>query len=639
MAKKAYIGVNRKARGVKRIYVGVDGVAHEVYKGYIGDEQGKARLFWEKDRVNHYLRLNFEHDETGTFEFGFADIGLTVRYVLEQWLLVFEGYRDPDIVKQMRDNIADIMGWVRRHTPDNAYVAITTGWQPPSSGIRGGRFTLRVAYTATEDIERTVTGSSVVEGYKHYIFNTSGARTWSYWNIGITRSGIEYPVNVNPSTISLDIDTIGLKYENNNKTSFTCTNFGIYFTEYDVQVGSPLLYWKYQHDKTDTIRDVLLVCGIGTNNYYTFNGSQAIRLPTWIYPYLYATTTISFAINGTVQLAVDTSQDPNRVRPTRFFVTNNADGLYFVEDDIIPTDEEGQPIPGEDPIPALSLMFNNNAGQGSTVIKSQVRQGEIGDYFFVNSVHGGVITFYGSFEVEIDYEGFWNLMRNAVDSTTATSNLSANAIELGFDKYSSLYSASGAVTEIRVTRKPIDFSHFIFWTEFYHVPDGLNIQYNKIVSNDYDDFAEYLGTDKTLIYTYTSGDNPVWMINTRNFSNYAKVWIRSPGGTTKSRIYIPINHLDFDVQSLSDGPYMRISARAYNGSSSTRLLFGMAYIENGALISTGYYHDADLINQTRKYHAHENWGKVDYIWFEDTTDNRVLMISTVKIGKNWDEVQ
>lgn len=46
MAKKAYIGVDGKARKIKTGYIGVGGVACKIKKAYIGDTNGKARLCW-----------------------------------------------------------------------------------------------------------------------------------------------------------------------------------------------------------------------------------------------------------------------------------------------------------------------------------------------------------------------------------------------------------------------------------------------------------------------------------------------------------------------------------------------------------------------------------------------------------------
>jgi hypothetical protein len=46
MGKGMYIGVDSKARKVKKMYVGVDGKARKVKKVYVGDANGKARLCW-----------------------------------------------------------------------------------------------------------------------------------------------------------------------------------------------------------------------------------------------------------------------------------------------------------------------------------------------------------------------------------------------------------------------------------------------------------------------------------------------------------------------------------------------------------------------------------------------------------------
>lgn len=42
-----YLGVDGKARKVKKIFYGIDGKARKVRKGYIGDENGKAQLWFE----------------------------------------------------------------------------------------------------------------------------------------------------------------------------------------------------------------------------------------------------------------------------------------------------------------------------------------------------------------------------------------------------------------------------------------------------------------------------------------------------------------------------------------------------------------------------------------------------------------
>lgn len=46
MGKGMYLGVDSKARKVKKMYLGVDGKARKIKKVYIGDADGKARLCW-----------------------------------------------------------------------------------------------------------------------------------------------------------------------------------------------------------------------------------------------------------------------------------------------------------------------------------------------------------------------------------------------------------------------------------------------------------------------------------------------------------------------------------------------------------------------------------------------------------------
>jgi hypothetical protein len=46
MANGIYISPDGKARKVKSCFIGINGVAHEIVKAYIGDENGVARLCW-----------------------------------------------------------------------------------------------------------------------------------------------------------------------------------------------------------------------------------------------------------------------------------------------------------------------------------------------------------------------------------------------------------------------------------------------------------------------------------------------------------------------------------------------------------------------------------------------------------------
>ena len=53
MAKAVYVGVDSKARKMKKAYVGIDGKARKVKKMYIGDSSGKARLCYSAELDRH----------------------------------------------------------------------------------------------------------------------------------------------------------------------------------------------------------------------------------------------------------------------------------------------------------------------------------------------------------------------------------------------------------------------------------------------------------------------------------------------------------------------------------------------------------------------------------------------------------
>lgn len=61
MAKEIYVGVNDKARKVKKAYVGIDGVAHKVLKVYVGDGNNKARLCWVSECQHPSLSNNLNY--------------------------------------------------------------------------------------------------------------------------------------------------------------------------------------------------------------------------------------------------------------------------------------------------------------------------------------------------------------------------------------------------------------------------------------------------------------------------------------------------------------------------------------------------------------------------------------------------
>ena len=66
MSKNLFVGVDGKARKAKEFYVGVNGKARKIVKAYIGDENGKARPFWEKETIPITDSLEFVSNNSFT---------------------------------------------------------------------------------------------------------------------------------------------------------------------------------------------------------------------------------------------------------------------------------------------------------------------------------------------------------------------------------------------------------------------------------------------------------------------------------------------------------------------------------------------------------------------------------------------
>ena len=70
MSKNLFVGVDEKARKAKEFYVGVNGKARRIVKAYIGDENGKARPFWEKESNIAENSLEFVGDDSFSIKAG-----------------------------------------------------------------------------------------------------------------------------------------------------------------------------------------------------------------------------------------------------------------------------------------------------------------------------------------------------------------------------------------------------------------------------------------------------------------------------------------------------------------------------------------------------------------------------------------
>ena len=617
MAKKVYIGVNRKARNVKRILVGDEnGVAREVIKGYIGDENGKARLFWQYDKFQHLLKQNYEHDETGRFTFGLADVASTVRYALEQMLLKYEGSVYPVFIEQTKAHFNEIVAWCVRHVPEGAQLVVQALTGYSSSAVDGTAwFEIYLNWLENPTLERTVTGSDVVNGYKAYYY-TDEPVSWSRINFTIRTTGPQFPSDpvspgVAPTSLTQQFNFIGTMSGNANNIRPTwVSNFGCYFTEYELpqsefypKYQDYLLYWDFTltGNKIDYNRNIWLM----TENTIQTNpltGQKyilsTITLPAWLGTHLFADLEFELWLGGTLSLHNTYNEQTERFtyydttlftyRERYFFdVKRNADNKAYGVWRWFQTDLEPESYEWED--------------------------------------HG-----IGKFTFNVTYEG--KVENDSIDYNYGIST--ANEIQIGWDRSAYQYPFSLQVYAIGVKRTSINPADLYFYARyrFQHSPEGTDIQYNKIVSESMADFTEYLGTNKTFILTYqeSTAGQVTWQVDNRNFGGYARTYIRSPGTNGHmSRIYVPVNHI-----ASANGKYMRVSARTY--SYTTYLEFGVAYIDGDSLVEETIA-PCSLTTSLEKFYGQITSPTVDYMWFEDNGDGRTIMISTVKISDTEDE--
>ena len=81
MAKGIYVGVESKARKVKKFYIGVDGKARKVKKGYVG-VNGVARLFYSAETLVPFTTCPYSDviNEMPTNEYGTWKISAWSKY-------------------------------------------------------------------------------------------------------------------------------------------------------------------------------------------------------------------------------------------------------------------------------------------------------------------------------------------------------------------------------------------------------------------------------------------------------------------------------------------------------------------------------------------------------------------------------
>ena len=612
MAKKAYVGVLDKARDVRHIYVGVDDVARRVWRGYIGDENKNPRMFWDTDRVNNFLKLNFEDDSIGTHTYTLADAGLTVRYAIEQYILMNEGSIYPVHIANLKHDMSNIMAWTRRHVPESALCVIEAATGFSSTSVDDVAWpTIQVnVIDSGYSPEVTITSEGIENGYRWLNYNAASA-TWKRYVIQVRETGTQYPTQyqtVSPNYYNF-IGSRGSAPSNSNNMGIVC-NLGVYFTEYTVPATAYqncLLYWDFSltGTKVDYNRNIYLTSD-GNIQEDPNTGAKwlttVVYLPRWTGQHLFADIEYRIETTGVLSLERTVNQQTGVVTYYDTYLLNYAYGYYF---DVV--------------------RSQDNKAYGSWRMQYASMTSEEEEW----EDHAmPVITF------TVSYEG--KILGDTVDfNYTPINSANQQIVQIGYNIGTNPKSFSFKVWRITVKRTPINPTDLYFYSKYLlqHSPIDTNIQSNRIISTDPADFVEYFGTNKSFVLAggTEAENNYIWSIDTRNFGGYARQYIRSPSNNYYSKLYFPIHSIEN-----ASGKYIRFSARTYSGTSSFDA--GVAYVDGNNLVeeSCGV---GTLYAQLEKFGGRISSNRVDYIWIEHWggSGNPTVMVSTIKISDTSEE--
>lgn len=613
MAKELYPSVNGVSKKTKEWYCSINGFSRRVKAAYCS-ENGVSKLFYSRG-ANRLLKQNYEHEETGQYTFGLADVASTVRYALEQMLLKYEGSVYPVFIEQTKAHFNEIVAWCVRHVPEGAQLVVqaTTGYS--SSAVDGTAwFEIYLNWFENPTLERTVTGSDVVNGYKAYYY-TDNPVSWNRINFSIRTTGPQFPRDpVSPSTIGTSrtqyFNFIGTRSDaSNNLRPTWVSNIGCYFTEYELpqsefypKYQDYLLYWDFTltGNKIDYNRNIWLMTE-NTIQTDPLTGQKyilsTITLPAWLGTHLFADLEIELWLGGTLSLHNTYNEQTEKFTYYDTTLFTYRERYYF----------------------DVKRNEDNKAYGAWRWFQTDLEE-----------THEWEDHGIGKFTFNVTYEG--KVENDSIDYNYGISHV--NDIQIGWDRNAYQYPFSLQVYAIGVKRTPINPADLYFYARylFQHSPEGTDIRYNMILSQSMDDFTEYLGTNKTFIFAYQEStvSQVYWQIDNRNFGGYARIYIRSLGTNGHvSRIYIPVNHI-----ASANGKYMRVSARAY--SYTTNLQFGVAYIDGDSLVDETL-ESCSLTTSLEKFYGQITSPAVDYMWFEDYGDGRIVMINTVKISDTQEE--
>lgn len=585
MAQKAYGGVGGKARNGIALYCGVNGKARKVVKGYVG-VNGKARQFW----VN-YIKIQYKIVFDNNYEAGNyynltkGDCLTALKYALREWLWLNQYRVHPDLAyyfdKYEQRVISDFLS--QYNSEDEIQIKISGYYPSTGFEIRSVKINIYLvnsdrtnAYISNAGYNAFVSGGSEAGYYRAITDLIPFADYDKTIGISITAGG-NYTFGLNADATTKNLIGTDL---NLNETApgsryidVYTSNLGAHFIEV-VYPEDYWLEWDFSREGNDKYFDTQrgIYFGKATNGVFDDGYLKLTEgwwePPFWVYNVL-GYCSLKFEFDGEITIG-DTSEN----RP--IFKLNNNYGLFY-----------------------------RNTGYWG-----------FHDGAWCMSSNDNPNIFYdGHVEFDLTFDNFLEVPR--ITFPNQSFEQSDPRITLGGAGSNQV--AYWEIRRLRITLTPIDYSNIVYYRQKYYLsPEGVDVQYNTIKSDDYSTFVQYYGTNKCFHYQGVGYNNSsTWVIDTRTLYSIPSTNIRfTPISNDRAnhRLYIPVNVLT---------GYTKLEAvigrQGSVDASTHRVGFGVAYVDDNDVLQTEGLTDLEVVtNRYSRFFFDITFRKIDYIYCETT---------------------
>lgn len=568
--------------------------------GTLVDVDGKRLIF--SKYVPHLSLSYVKNYEVDTeYTFNTCDIVDVLKYVLDDFLHYNDGYyfnMHPDTIKHIKNDYNNIVDYVEENKGDYevGFVSIA----PNGSGGVGNTVDIIVALG---DLSKTYTPTSKDYAEGKFVYRvpqtTTTFRIFQRYN----SSGLS---GRNAGASNLYFLNIGDGNGFNYTHFLSAVNLGIKINEVgqSKQENKYMFYWNFASQdplddkcrgiKTDPINGVITEDGISFTN-------GCLKIPNFSV----------FAGYFDIEIEAEFSDlVPSRNASTGDLITNQLFHMEAYTYFCLRSDGV--------------WGFYNNRGQGwQPTAKTE-------SYMPTD------------FHLKITYDGFWSSdeFGSAEFALESTPYQLMQVPPSGQGFYASFLGAyngttvgncfaSGVMKKLKIKWKPIDYTHVYFYGRFlfYKSPDGLNIQSNKVVSSNYDDFIEYFGTNKTFVRTGSGTISYPPFTELRNLNMLQRWHIRITNNANDFvELFIPINH-----ETGVSGKKIEINAHCFS-TGSADFEYGMACVDDDSLVIDS---TQCVLSHTgiKKYFYTLINNTMDYIYFKIPTQSsqKTVLVSLVKI--------